>query len=149
MVLATMGYEGLETDSFFSILQENNITTIVDVRELPISRKAGFSKSSLSEMASFIGIDYVHFKALGCPREIRHDYRIDQDWSKYSHRYLAYLKTQSKEIMRLAELVETQNCCLLCFEANHSRCHRSFVADAVAQIAGDILNIIHLEKVPT
>src|SRR5690606_28017166 len=111
MVLATMGYEGLETDSFFSILQENNITTIVDVRELPISRKAGFSKSSLSKMASFIGIDYVHFNALGCPREIRHDYRIDQDWSKYSHRYLACLETPPKVIMRLAELVETQSCC--------------------------------------
>jgi hypothetical protein len=41
-------------------------------------------------------------------------------------------------------LVSVESGCLLCFEADPSRCHRCYIADALAQLAGTELEIIHL-----
>ena len=46
-ILATIGYEGLKPEDFLGKLKENNVSVLVDVRQNPISRKQGFSKSRL------------------------------------------------------------------------------------------------------
>jgi len=61
---------------------------------------------------------------------------------------MAYLKTQDKAIEELADLIERERCCLLCFEADPNFCHRSYVAQSVATQIGVSLLIAHL-KVPT
>ena len=43
--LMTVGYEGMAPSAFFELLRRCKVETLVDVRELPISRKAGFAKS--------------------------------------------------------------------------------------------------------
>ncbi|WP_075064568.1 DUF488 domain-containing protein [Ornatilinea apprima] len=149
MVLATIGYEGLNIEEFFEILKTNGIETLVDIRELPLSRKPGFSKKSLSERAKAHQIKYLHLSSLGCPKEIRHDYRKDNDWIKYSKRFLAYLRTQSEEIRKLIGLVRLEKCCLLCFEADYHYCHRRYVADEVLFNCDYELDINHLGMVKT
>ena len=69
--LYTIGYEGRDIDEFVSLLKDNRITRLIDVREIPFSRKKGFSKSRLNERLQNENIDYVHIKALGSPSEIR------------------------------------------------------------------------------
>jgi uncharacterized protein (DUF488 family) len=44
----TIGYEGRDIDEFVICLKDFNITRLIDVRELPLSRKRGFSKSTLA-----------------------------------------------------------------------------------------------------
>jgi len=44
--LFTLGYEGLTIEAFIARLQAAQVKTVVDVRELPLSRKKGFSKSA-------------------------------------------------------------------------------------------------------
>jgi uncharacterized protein (DUF488 family) len=144
MNLATIGYEGLKAINFFNILLAYHVKTLIDVRELPLSRKPGFSKGALGVQALKLGLHYVHLDNLGCPRNIRDGYRADGDWSRYTLRFLAYLRSQEREIENLLNLVSVESCCLLCFEADPSRCHRSYVANAVAQMAGTELEIIHL-----
>ncbi len=144
MGLATIGYEGLDVETFFGILIGSSIQTVIDIRELPISRKRGFSKTALSTHAASFGLRYVHLPVLGAPRDIRHEYRDDDDWEKFSTRYLAHLKQQGPEIERLVELVQGEECCLLCFEANHLRCHRRYVAGALYAKTGGELKINHL-----
>ncbi len=144
MLLTTLGYEGLDVQTFFGILQENNVQTLVDIRELPISRKRGFSKSTLMQNTVSAGLRYVHIPDLGAPRNVRHEYRDDEDWVRFSDRYLAHLKLQTAAIDDLVKLVSSETCCLLCFEADHLHCHRRYVASAVyAKLDGDI-NIKHL-----
>ena len=36
MTVFTIGYEGLDTDAFISLLNKHSIETVVDVRELPV-----------------------------------------------------------------------------------------------------------------
>jgi len=148
MKLMTCGYEGTKPSQFFSTLLSNKVATIVDLRELPLSRKPGFSKSALATSAKRYNLNYVHIPALGCPREIRHAYREDNNWSRYARRFLAYLKTQGQAIDELAELIERERCCLLCFEADPNFCHRSYVAEDLTTRNGAKLSIVHL-RVPT
>ncbi|TXT40925.1 MAG: hypothetical protein FD135_827 [Comamonadaceae bacterium] len=45
--LFTLGYEGLVIGAFIARLQAAQVKTVVDVHELPLSRKKGFSKISI------------------------------------------------------------------------------------------------------
>jgi uncharacterized protein (DUF488 family) len=87
---------------------------------------------------------YVHFGELGCPRPIRYDYRTDRDWDRYVRRFTAYLDTQSLAVALLATLIERECCCLVCFEADYSACHRTLVAERVAEVLGGNVRITHL-----
>jgi Protein of unknown function, DUF488 len=46
MVLHTIGYEGSEFERCLSALRRHGIETVLDVREVPLSRKPGSSKKS-------------------------------------------------------------------------------------------------------
>lgn len=127
--LMTIGYEGLTVRDFIDLLGRCRVSMIVDIRELPISRKPGFAKASLAVMLEKHGIKYQHLPELGCPREIRHDYRDDGDWARYSRCFKSYLQTQGGAIEQLIEWVGVERCCLLCFEEDYNFCHRSYVAE--------------------
>lgn len=140
----TIGYEGLTVDSFFCTLQVNSVQALIDVRELPLSRKPGFSKSALAHSASTYGMSYSHFAGLGCPRAIRHDYKRDKDWERYVERFTAYLDTQALAVAHLAAHVKRERCCLVCYEADYNACHRTLVAERVAQLLTGDVRITHL-----
>jgi uncharacterized protein (DUF488 family) len=64
------------------------VKTIVDGRELPLSRKKGFSKSTFCAALSAHGIAYLHMPALGCPKPIRNQYKADGNWHAYTREFL-------------------------------------------------------------
>src|SRR3546814_15143370 len=67
-ILYTIGYEGSDIAHFLLTLQQCGIKRVIDVREVPLSRKRGFSKTALAAKLVESGIDYSHFKALGDPK---------------------------------------------------------------------------------
>lgn len=136
MTVFTIGYEGLDIDAFMSLLSEHGIESVVDIRELPLSRKPGFSKTALANVLNLSGLEYVHMVELGCPRPVRDGYRADGDWKRYTKGFLNHLKTQKEAIAELAALTESSICALLCYEADFKFCHRSMVADAVNKLCG-------------
>ena len=147
--LHTIGYEGLDTPDFLSLLSKHDIETLVDIRELPLSRKSGFSKKALAHSVKRWGIGYVHLAHLGCPKPIRNRYREDRDWTRYQRDFLKYLATQDEAITGLAAMAGKSCCALLCFEADHNLCHRTMVADAVQQLSGTSINHIQTARVRT
>ena len=144
MVLQTLGYEGLSIEEFLAVLASRRVDTLIDVRELPLSRKCGFSKTSLAESLSALGIRYIHARSLGCPKAIRHEYRTTMDWARYSQQYRAHLAEQGEAIESLLTLARQGNCCLMCFEADAARCHRWFVAEEIAEESGGEVAVRHL-----
>lgn len=136
MTVFTIGYEGLDIDAFMSLLAEHGIETLVDIRELPLSRKPGFSKKALTSVLNLSGYEYVHMVNLGCPKPVRDRYREDGNWKRYTQGFLKHLKTQKAAIAELSDLVSSSNCVLLCYEADFNFCHRSMVADAVRDYCG-------------
>jgi uncharacterized protein (DUF488 family) len=71
MTVFTIGYEGLDIASFLSLLAQHGIGTVVDIRQLPLSRKRGFSKKALAGRLNGAGFEYIHMASLGCPKPVR------------------------------------------------------------------------------
>lgn len=149
MSIFTIGYEGLDIDNFLTILRLENVQTIVDVRELPLSRKRGFSKNGLRHILASNGFRYRHISELGCPKPIRDQYRQDGDWQRYTKDFEGYLASQGASIAELSELAQESNCALMCFEANYRMCHRSIVAAAVQQASGTEVEHLSADAVKT
>jgi len=147
MTIYTIGYEGIDINGFLSLLRRHKIETVVDVRELPLSRKPGFSKKALGDMLNLSGMEYVHVPDLGCPNPIRDRYRADGNWTRYKEGFLKHLDKQEQPLVELVSMATGSNCALLCFEADYNYCHRSMVADAVKRLSG--MRVSHIQAAET
>ncbi len=133
--LFTIGYEGVALDDFIRALKTAKIEVLLDVRELPISRRKGFSKTALGTALTEAGIAYRHEKQLGSPKTIRHRLREDGNYPRFFREFDRYLIKQSTLLEMLAEKLKG-NVALMCYEKNHEECHRRSVADALAELLG-------------
>jgi uncharacterized protein (DUF488 family) len=138
----TVGYEGLELECFLGKLRREGVRLLVDVRDMPLSRKRGFSKTALAKAVEGAGMTYLHVRSLGCPKAIRDRYRKDRDWKAYTAAFLRHLQKQSWAVRELANLCSKQPGALLCYEADAGLCHRTYVARAVASVAS--AKVIHI-----
>lgn len=143
MTLYTAGYEGLHIDAFVQGLCDAGVDQIIDVRQYPISRKRGFSKTLLAEKLAEAGIAYLHLRELGCPKPIREQYKQDGDWRRYERGFLKYIATQGEALTRVADESRASHACLICFEADAAYCHRRLVAEATGALQPG-LKIQHL-----
>jgi hypothetical protein len=74
--VGSIGYERFkDVDEFVALLRKEGVELLIDVRELPISRRRGYAKTALREALESGGIEYLHMKGLGNPKEIRDLYK--------------------------------------------------------------------------
>src|SRR5687768_6897410 len=106
--IMTIGYEGLTPRKFLDLVRRYGVERVIDVRELAMSRRPGFAKTALSNSLEKAGIAYTHLRVLGCPRFIRHEYRRDRDWARYTKRFCAYLSTCDETLEALAQLAKVE-----------------------------------------
>ncbi len=139
----TIGYEGADLDTFLATLGLAGVEHLIDVRDVPISRKRGFSKAKLADALAIAGIHYTHLKALGDPKAGR-DAMKRGDYSAFLTIYNQHLETddaqQSLDVA--AGIARNAVTVLLCYERNPKQCHRTIVAEQL-QSRGD-LDIRHL-----
>lgn len=142
--LYTIGYEGASQAALLQILVFHDVQTLLDIRELPQSRKPGLSKTALGQAAADYGLQYAHIRALGTPRDIRYRRKMDYDAAAFREGFLAYLATQDEAMAALVTRAERERCCLLCYEADPRECHRWFVAERAVAMSGSALTTVHL-----
>ncbi len=145
--LYTIGYERASQSALVRTLVDAGVKTLIDVRELPNSRRAGFSKRALSEALSAEGIAYLHLKALGTPAEGREAHRkgdMKRFWSIVDARLATPEADAAFE--QAAKVARAAPCCLLCLEADASVCHRARVAGELAR--RHRFKVEHLEVEP-
>lgn len=145
--LCTIGYEGMQLTEFLGILREHGVQYLVDVRELPISRKQGFAKSALKSALDRFGIGYGHFRVLGSPTLLRHQVRKDRDYNSFfrgMHNHLSH-PLASRALDDVIEFARERSTCLMCFCADWERCHRRCVVEAI--LRRGYFEMQHLEKV--
>jgi|SRR5450830_280166 len=129
----TIGYEGRTPDDLIERLRSADVQRVVDVRELPLSRRRGFSKTALAAALERAGIRYEHVRALGNPKPNRERYKAG-DVEGGARVYRAHLHNGSyPALAELADSVEAERICLLCVEESHERCHRAVIAGAIAE----------------
>jgi uncharacterized protein (DUF488 family) len=141
--LFTMGYEGRSLDELIAELVDAGVERLVDVRELPLSRRPGFSKTALSDALRAAGIEYCHVKALGNPKPNRERYWAG-DIEGGADVYRKHLNNGSRPaLIELAESLDDDAACLLCFERNHTECHRDVLVEALREMH-PTLTVSHL-----
>lgn len=129
-MLFTIGYEKATLEHFIGTLQKADIDILVDVRDRAQSRRKGFSKTALSNALGEHGIEYLHLRVLGDPKEGREAARSG-DWAEF-HRIYGAVIEQPEAIDALdsiAKLVDRKKVCLMCYERDYSECHRALVSD--------------------
>lgn len=144
ITLYTVGYEGLTSGEFFDLLDASGIETLVDVRDMPRSRKAGFSKKLLASTAESNGIAYLHMRQLGSPGPMRTRYHSDHNWETFSAEYSVHLETQDPAMSELADLVTESRCCLMCYETEASLCHRSVITGRLPKFLTQSLTCVDI-----
>ena len=119
---------------FLAALAAAGVERVIDVRALPLSRRPGFSKSSLAASLNDVGMDYIHLKALGTPKPGR-DAAKKGDLATLRAVYagqleLAEAQAQAAVMLRLAA---EKPSVLLCYERDPGCCHRTLLLAAVGK----------------
>lgn len=143
MKLFTIGFTKKTAEDFFSKLQANGVSRVIDIRINNTSQLAGFAKSA--DLAYFLkviaGIDYIHIVDLAPTKELLQDYRKKRiGWAEYEKRFNQLIK--QRQIERL-EKQPFENAALLCSEHEPDQCHRRLVAEYLRDHWGD-LEIVHI-----
>ncbi|MCX6907810.1 MAG: DUF488 domain-containing protein [Verrucomicrobia bacterium] len=144
--LCTIGYEGNSLEGYLNRLLRAGVTLLCDVRRNPLSRKYGFSKSTLSKTCEGVGIRYEHLPELGIASEERRELRTQAD---YDALFAAYeresLPQQAPALAKIRAWVKAgERVALTCFEALPQKCHRHCVAKALEKEFGRALTARHL-----
>jgi uncharacterized protein (DUF488 family) len=133
--LYTLGYQGVDVDTYVQKLKVAGVGIVADVRETPWSHKRAFCKNILSSELSKAGIEYVHVKSAGNPKENR---RSARDITECLRRYKDYLRSNPDGVSDLIQVVRTaasrnHSVCLTCFEKDVHDCHRSILVDLMGE----------------
>ncbi len=127
--LWTIGYERVGVPAFVNALKAAKIKTLIDVREVANSRRAGFSKKSLAASLDQAGIAYIHMRPLGTPKVGREAARKGD--TKTMRRIFEARLAEPESQLALAEVAELAGkgrACLMCLEHDWRSCHRAIVA---------------------
>jgi uncharacterized protein (DUF488 family) len=120
----SLGYEGLDLGEFVALLRRHGIRQVADVRDLPLSRKKGFSKGPLGARLAAEGIGYLNLRTLGAPRDLRQAKRAGMDLAAFRRAYARHLRDGKAELAKLAALAAEAPTALLCYERDAAQCHR-------------------------
>jgi uncharacterized protein (DUF488 family) len=145
--LFTIGYEKAAQADVLKTLSKAGVDVLIDVRDRPQSRRAGFSKSTLAASLEEAGLRYVHLKALGTPPEGREANRT-RKWEKFWRIVETRLQSSEAEIdlQQAAELARAAPACLLCYEADWHICHRRRVAEILAERHGFAIEHLTVDR---
>lgn len=135
--LYTLGYESAAVDDFVATLKHVGVERVIDVRELPLSRRKGFSKNVLRALLNANGIEYVHLRGLGDPKEGR-DAAKAGNHKTFLRIFSAHMKTEiaQGDLSTAVDLATAATTCLLCYERSPDECHRTIVAHAIVEATG-------------
>jgi uncharacterized protein (DUF488 family) len=130
----TIGYERRTGEELIDLLRNAGVEVLVDVRERAMSRRADFRGKALAQRCEASGIDYQPMRGLGSTNALRDRLKESGDIKAFHSAFRRHsLEHQADARGELANLVKTRTAALICYERDHEDCHRSTIADLVAE----------------
>ncbi len=145
MKLFTIGFTKKTAEDFFSILVENQVDLLIDIRLNPNSQLAGFSKQENLPyfLKNLAACDYYYEPLLAPTKYLLSSYRKEKDWVAYEKRYTALLEDRKiPESLDKGKYVSHRSC-LLCSEPTAEFCHRRLAAEFIKKFWNN-LQIKHI-----
>jgi len=146
----TIGHSTRKIDIFLSLLKENGIKLVADVRMFPGSKRyPQIGREALEMSTGEHGIRYEHFPELGGRRKAKPDSH-NTAWRNESFRgYADYMGTEDfrNGVARLIDLAEQSGpTAIMCAEAVWWRCHRSLISDHLKARGVEVVHILDGKK---
>lgn len=138
--LMTIGYEGLTLERYLNLLIQGGATLLCDVRRNAVSRKYGFSKTTLRRACEGVGLRYAHVPELGIDSKLRNRVETTTDLRDLFAWYrLNTLPSAAASIQRIVGWLEAgESVALTCFEHQVEECHRHCVGDSIRELGYDV-----------
>ena len=147
----TIGHSTRKIDIFLSLLKENGIKLIADVRMYPGSKRyPQFGREALADSLGEAGIHYEHFPQLGGRRKAKPNSKNTAWRNEMFRGYADYMETEDfgRGVARLVDLAEESGpTAIMCAEAVWWRCHRSLISDYLKARGVEVLHILDRNKV--
>ena len=155
----TIGHSNHKWSDFISILKDNHVDVVVDVRRYPGFRACPqFNKERMIVELKKENVSYIHIEKLGGRRKQSDTkrsryYDNNSGWKNEGFRaYADYMVTTSflegiREILSL--MTNYNNLAIMCAEAVPWRCHRRMIADYLTLVEGiSVFDIIDNKQQP-
>lgn len=143
--LFTIGFTQKSAKTFFSLLADNGVKTVLDTRLNNTGQLAGFSKKDdLAYFAEHLaGAKYVHWQEAAPTEEMLAAYKKKSiSWDEYASEYKALIA--SREVEKKLSAGVLQSGCLLCSEAKPHHCHRRLLAEYLKESLFASIEVVHL-----
>jgi len=143
----TVGHSTRSFEAFLTLLTEQRIASLVDVRHYPGSRRVTWAtKENLAIALSERGIAYEHIVDLGGYRKPVGG-TMNQGWHNAGFRGYADHMGSPEFVMaldRLVEMAKGTRTAIMCAEAVPWKCHRSLLSDSLLVRGVPVVHIIKL-----
>ncbi|MDR1832597.1 MAG: DUF488 domain-containing protein [Fusobacteriaceae bacterium] len=147
MKIYTIGFTKKSAENFFSVLEEQHIEALVDIRLNNTSQLAGFSRYPDLPyfLEKIIHVRYIQDPDFAPSKEMLRRFREgDINWDAYTLAYQKLLEERNikDHIQEKYRDFLDKNICLLCSEDKADHCHRSLAAQEIKkQLGGEIINL--------
>ena len=145
ITLYTIGFTKKSAERFFSLLRNNHVKRLIDVRINNSSQLAGFAKGKDLEffVREICQIPYKHITDFA-PSKLLLDkwHKQDVTWAEYETIYTSMLK--ERDIIRKYGIKQFDGACFLCSEETTENCHRRLLAEYLKKHSTEEVRIIHL-----
>lgn len=143
MNIFTIGFSGKSAEEFFTLLTQNGVKKLIDIRLNNKSQLAGFTNAKhLPYLLRLHNIDYEYRPELAPTKELLDGYKKKEiSWENYEKIYHQILIERG--ILKKISINDFENTVLLCSEPTAKQCHRRLAAEYIADNFKDI-KITHL-----
>ncbi|AYY13360.1 DUF488 domain-containing protein [Actinobacteria bacterium YIM 96077] len=147
----TVGHGARSGDALLAVLGEAAVSTVVDVRRFPGSRRhPQFGQEALAASLNGAGIGYEwHGDSLGGRRsrreQSRHGALVNASFQGYADHMDTSEFREAVETLR-SRAAQGERLAVMCAETVWWRCHRSFIADALACRGTEVEHLLDVGK---
>ncbi len=129
MNLFTIGFTQKSAEEFFTLLTDNGVKKLIDIRLNNKSQLAGFANAKhLPYFLKLHGINYEYKPELAPTKELLNGYKNKKiSWIEYEKIYNKILL--DRDITKKVSINEFNNSVLLCSEPTAEHCHRRLAAE--------------------
>ena len=143
MNIYTIGFSGKSAETFFTLLTDNKVRSLTDIRLNNKSQLAGFANvKHLPYFLDLHNITYDYRPEFAPTKELLDGYKKNGlSWQEYEKRYLQIL--EQRNVLAKTEISDFADTVFLCSEPTAEKCHRRLLAEFLAEQEKSI-TVVHL-----
>jgi len=145
ITLFTIGFTKKSAEHFFTLLRDNGVKSLVDVRISNSSQLAGFAKGKDLEffVKEICHIPYRHIADFAPTKELLDQWhKKTVSWAEYEEIYRSALK--QRDIIKRYGVKQFDGACFLCSEETPEQCHRRLLVEYLKKYTTEEVRIIHI-----